>query len=1016
MCTIYVSYMKSDGKQLLVLFSTMPSQQVSYLTKYQVAIILGGLFSYCSDTAISIDDDATEEEILDNMRLYKQVIESIKNQPWRMKRKYKILRRAKSYVSKHEGELAQSKRSKDIFAKYKLMVSKWSQRCKRELANLVVTLTPWEMRIKRIESHFGSVVASYFTFLRWVFWINVFITTFVCCFLMVPEVLRGQDDPTGMRKEIESEEQDSALNLKAIWDFEGYLKYSPIFYGYYSNREMTEEGYRLPLAYFLTSLAVYIFSFFAILRRMAENSRMSKLSEKEDEYTFAWKLFTGWDYMIGHAETAFNKTASLIMSFKEAILEENEKKKEERNWKVIILRIIANFMVIILLASSAYAVVLVVKRSQEPEAESSWWRQNEVTCVVSFISIIYPNLFEVIGMLEQYHPRVQLRWQLARILMLYLLNLYTLILALFGKVDTMTTALFELKANISAMIEQRTTFPTVFTPIVYYPTLNTTALEPFQTIISLSLKLLDPEDEDVQSKTVGCDLAMVMNCTTLLLSWIQNSTSENKPSLINKRIFIRQRGEAKGQNSFSDDTWNNNDSFHNSFSIKSNNESSEWLTFWNYSNVPDSNATWGNSNEWGSSRPTQLTVDDENSFFDYNALNKIFEASFNNLNNSYKHSHLLFLNKTLWNWLANNRRELDDGTNESIQKCIVSISKCAGEFEKASENNILTPSTSSIEKDLLVTTISKAPTASYTVAEDSTTQSFITDTGTGNVSTLSSCDGVECMSDSTEESTIMNEVSTFPDECVGDKCSDEENIVELILQSDESTREQLRKLCWETMFGQELVKLTVMDLVMTIINIILMDFIRAVFVRYANKCWCWDLEKKFPGYGDFKIAENILHLVNNQGMIWMGMFFSPGLPALNTVKLCILLYVRSWAVLTCNIPHETVFKASGSNNFYFALLLIMLFLCTLPVGFAIVWLEPSWHCGPFSGYGRIYGVFTGYIENVLPSWMNNIIEYLTSPGVVIPLLLLLVLIIYYLMSLTGSLREANNDLRMQLRR
>ena len=39
--------------------------------------------------------------------------------------------------------------------------------------------------------------------------------------------------------------------------------------------------------------------------------------------------------------------------------------------------------------------------------------------------------------MEKYHPRKQLRWQLARIMILNMLNLYTLILALFGKVNTM---------------------------------------------------------------------------------------------------------------------------------------------------------------------------------------------------------------------------------------------------------------------------------------------------------------------------------------------------------------------------------------------------------------------------------------------------------------------------------------------------------------------------------------------------------------------------------------------------
>lgn len=57
---------------------------------------------------------------------------------------------------------------------------------------------------------------------------------------------------------------------------------------------------------------------------------------------------------------------------------------------------------------------------------------------------------------------------------------------------------------------------------------------------------------------------------------------------------------------------------------------------------------------------------------------------------------------------------------------------------------------------------------------------------------------------------------------------------------------ELREMCWETIFGQELFKLTVFDLVFNTFTILFMDFFRALFVRFMNKCWCWDLEKRYP--------------------------------------------------------------------------------------------------------------------------------------------------------------------------
>lgn len=52
-----------------------------------------------------------------------------------------------------------------------------------------------------------------------------------------------------------------------------------------------------------------------------------------------------------------------------------------------------------------------------------------------------------------------------------------------------------------------------------------------------------------------------------------------------------------------------------------------------------------------------------------------------------------------------------------------------------------------------------------------------------------------------------------------------------ILKLTNEQQESLRELCWETMFGQELVKLTIMDLMITIAQCLLVDYLRAVLVR-----------------------------------------------------------------------------------------------------------------------------------------------------------------------------------------
>lgn len=84
---------------------------------------------------------------------------------------------------------------------------------------------------------------------------------------MVSQILTTNKADTGERKTLLPEEQATSMELMTLLNFEGVLQHSPMFYGYYSNRQSSDTGYRLPTAYFITGLVVYIYSFVATLRK-----------------------------------------------------------------------------------------------------------------------------------------------------------------------------------------------------------------------------------------------------------------------------------------------------------------------------------------------------------------------------------------------------------------------------------------------------------------------------------------------------------------------------------------------------------------------------------------------------------------------------------------------------------------------------------------------------------------------------------------------------------------------------
>ncbi|KAK4827518.1 hypothetical protein QYF61_018844 [Mycteria americana] len=374
--------------------------------------------------------------LMEQVEQKKKLISTMRNKPWRMVKKLSVLREAQAFVEKFEGALGKGK-GKKLYA-YKMMMAKKWVKFKRDFDNFKTQCIPWEMKIKEVESHFGSSVASYFIFLRWMYGVNLVLFGLIFGLVIIPEVLMGMPYGSMPRKTVPRAEQATAMDFSVLWDFEGYIKYSALFYGYYNNqRTIGWLKYRLPMAYFMVGISVFGYSLMVVIRSMARNANESTADGDDDNFIFSWKMFTSWDYLIGNPETADNKFASITTSFKESIVDEQESNKDENIHLRRFLRVLANILIICCLCGSGYLIYFVVKRSQtfSKMQNVGWYERNEVEIVMSLLGMFCPPLFETIAALENYHPRIGLKWQLGRIFALFLGNLYTFLLALMDDVN-----------------------------------------------------------------------------------------------------------------------------------------------------------------------------------------------------------------------------------------------------------------------------------------------------------------------------------------------------------------------------------------------------------------------------------------------------------------------------------------------------------------------------------------------------------------------------------------------------
>ncbi|XP_039860530.1 transmembrane channel-like protein 5 isoform X1 [Simochromis diagramma] len=216
---------------------------------------------------------------------------------------------------------------------------------------------------------------------------------------------------------------------------------------------------------------------------------------------------------------------------------------------------------------------------------------------------------------------------------------------------------------------------------------------------------------------------------------------------------------------------------------------------------------------------------------------------------------------------------------------------------------------------------------------------------------------------------------------------------------------------WESMVGQSLYRLVLFDFLFLMLGSFFGEFLSNVIGT-----------KLIPRMGvpEFDVARNVLELIYSQTLAWIGIYFSPLLPAMQIFKFFILFYLKKVSLThNCQPPRRSG-RAAQMQTIFIFLLFFPFFVGALSIVAYTAWsLTPSKSCGPFRGLNNSFSAVDVWIDdlkNITGSqWVVEIYNNVIRSEIFYFLITLIILVIIYILwQVTNGRKELIRRLRQQI--